>query len=137
MYQIFQNFDQDGDGYMSYADFDAYLKKIKVFANEKETASMLKLLDQKGNGYLSFHDFSQVFCPEMSENLVKVQQNDTYYPNLFPSKEILKKNLDCQDKVQQSIKEIRKGFQPDFDSSKFASINICRTRSTHQIQRKA
>mmetsp|Transcript_16376 Transcript_16376/g.27712 ORF Transcript_16376/g.27712 Transcript_16376/m.27712 type:complete len:195 (+) Transcript_16376:1910-2494(+) len=77
---------------------------------------MMKLIDSNNNGFLSFKEFSSVFRPDMSDKLVRVPLNDTYYPNLFPSKEINKDNLDKQTKMQEAIADIRKSFQPDFDS---------------------
>lgn len=85
LFHVFRKFDKDGDGYVSYEDFENCLKSIKVHANKNEVASMMKLIDKNNNGYLNFSEFSKVFTPSMSENLVKVPQNDTYLPNLHPN----------------------------------------------------
>ena len=82
LYHVFRQFDKDQDGYVSYEDFEGCLKSIKVDATKQEIASMIKLIDHNSKGYLNFHEFSKVFSPSMSDNLVKVPQNDTYFPNL-------------------------------------------------------
>lgn len=81
LYQVFKKFDKDGDGYVSYEDFENCLKAIKVDASKDEMAQMLKLIDKKGNGHLNFTDFSQVFRPDMSTVLTSIPQNDIYHNN--------------------------------------------------------
>lgn len=66
LYQVFKKFDKDGDGYMSYEDFENCLKSIKVMATKDEMGQMLKLIDKKGKGHMNFTDFSNVFRPDMS-----------------------------------------------------------------------
>lgn len=118
MYQVFKKFDQDNDGFVSYDDFAQCLNMIKVQASKDELAAMVKLVDKKGKGYLDFSDFSQVFRPDMSEQLVEVERKDTNYPNLLPSKDLNKSLIDKQSAIQEAVKQIRKGFQPDLDASK-------------------
>ena len=48
LYNIFKKFDKDGDGYVSYEDFENCLKSIKVEATKDEMGQMLKLIDKKG-----------------------------------------------------------------------------------------
>jgi Ca2+-binding EF-hand superfamily protein len=48
LYHVFKKFDKDGDGYVSYEDFENCLKSIKVEATKDEMAQMLKLIDVKG-----------------------------------------------------------------------------------------
>jgi Ca2+-binding EF-hand superfamily protein len=61
LFQVFRQFDKDGDGYVSYEDFENCLKSIKIDASKNEVASMMKLIDSKNNGYLDFTKFSKVF----------------------------------------------------------------------------
>ena len=49
----------------------------------------MKLIDKKNNGYLNFSEFSKVFTPTMAETLVNIPQNDTYFPNLHPNKQMI------------------------------------------------
>jgi Ca2+-binding EF-hand superfamily protein len=72
LFHVFRQFDKDGDGYVSYEDFENCLKSIKIDATKTEVASMIKLIDKKNNGYLNFSEFSTVFNPSMSDKLVKV-----------------------------------------------------------------
>jgi len=48
LYHVFKRFDKDGDGYVSYEDFENCLKSIKVEATKEEMGQMLKLIDKKG-----------------------------------------------------------------------------------------
>ena len=50
--------------------------------SKEDQAKMMKLIDKNNNGYLSFQEFSKVFKPTMSEELVSVEQKDSYLPNL-------------------------------------------------------
>jgi len=99
LFHVFRKFDKDGDGYVSYEDFENCLKSIKVHASKNEVASMMKLIDKNNNGYLNFSEFSKVFTPSMSENLVKIPQNDTYLPNLHPNQANLQKQINIQGDV--------------------------------------
>ena len=122
LFQVFRQFDKDGDGYVSYEDFESCLKSIKVHASKNEVASMMKLIDKNNLGYLNFSEFSKVFTPSMSDNLVKIPQNDTYFPNLHPNRANLTQQMNIQSEVQDKITTIRQGFQPDADSRKFVLI---------------
>jgi len=93
LFQVFRQFDKDGDGYVSYEDFENCLKSIKIDASKTEVASLMKLIDKKNNGYLDFTEFSKVFTPSMSDNLVVIPQNDTYFPNLHPNRAVLNNHL--------------------------------------------
>jgi hypothetical protein len=53
---------------------------------------MMKLIDAGNQGYLTFTQFQHVFSPSMSDKLVNVAQNDTYNPNLNPTKEVNAQN---------------------------------------------
>ena len=110
MYKIFKRFDKDCDGFVSYEDFETALDQLQVFANKQEVASMVKLIDSSNKGYLDFTDFSRVFRPDMSEHLVNVDRRDNYNVNLVPSKEITETLIEKQTKMQEAVKEIRKGF---------------------------
>jgi Ca2+-binding EF-hand superfamily protein len=82
LYNVFKKFDKDGDGYVSYEDFENCLKSIKVEASKDEMAQMLKLIDKKGQGHMNFTDFSLVFRPDMSTTLTSLPQNDIHLNNL-------------------------------------------------------
>lgn len=118
LFQVFRKFDNDKDGYISYEDFHHCLNSIKVHADKKEIASMVKLIDPSNQGYLTFTQFQEVFSPSMSDKLVNVPQNDTYHPNLCPTRAVNAINREKQTHMQDAIHEIRKGFQPDVDKGK-------------------
>ena len=94
LFQVFRQFDNDKDGYISYEDFHNCLNSIKVHADKKEIASMMKLIDPGNQGYLTFTQFQEVFSPSMSDKLVNVPQNDTYNPNLCPTRAVNANNRD-------------------------------------------
>ena len=88
-FEIFRNFDVDGDGYVSYKDFENHLVKNKVFASQEDIASLMKhVLDTDGNGYIDFSTFKEKFGPSMSK-LVEVPERELHVPNLCPNKEKL------------------------------------------------
>lgn len=54
-FQIFKAFDTDGDGFVSYKDFEAHLVKNKINASKPDIALLMKhVLDTDGNGYIDF-----------------------------------------------------------------------------------
>lgn len=118
MYQLFRSFDVDGDGYVSHQDFDNFVRSIKVDANKKEVASIMKLIDSKNKGYLTFNEFSKTFSPNMSTELVKIELTDNYFPNLVPSDDVTGLNRKNQHSFNERIKKIREQFKPDPDQSK-------------------
>jgi uncharacterized protein YdcH (DUF465 family) len=46
----------------------------------------------------------------MSENLVNIPQNDSYFPNLHPNRGILNDQIKNQKQNQENIKNIRQSF---------------------------
>ena len=75
-YQVFKLFDKDGDGYVSYDDFEKCLNSLKIQASREDVAVVMKLLDKEGKGYLPFNDFSRVVTQHMSTDLVNIKLND-------------------------------------------------------------
>ena len=59
---------------------------------------MLKLIDKNNRGFLDYSEFSKVFTPSMSETLVTVPQNDTYFPNLHPNRTVISNHIQNQGK---------------------------------------
>ena len=93
MYQLFRKYDQDGDGFISYADFQARLKQMKIEATQPELNAIMKLVDQNNQGYLTFTEFSKVFSPSMSAKLVNVEMKDSTLPNHQPSQAMHQQNI--------------------------------------------
>ena len=84
-FEIFRAFDVDGDGFVSYKDFENHLVKNKVHASKEDIASLMKhVLDTDGNGYIDFNTFKEKFGPNMSK-LVEVPENEVHLPNLVPN----------------------------------------------------
>ena len=79
----------------------------------------MKLLDTNNKGYLTFNDFSSTFTPNMSNELVKVNLSDTYFPNLVPSEAVHTNNSNKQHSFNDRLKQIRNQFKPDPDQSKY------------------
>ena len=54
-FKIFRDFDMDGDGFVSYKDFEAHLVKNKINASKGDIGLIMKhVLDTDGNGYIDF-----------------------------------------------------------------------------------
>ena len=86
-FHIFREFDTDGDGFVSYKDFEAHLAKNKINASQGDIQLLMKhVLDTDGNGFIDFSTFKDKFGPNMS-NLISVPQNELHLPNLVPNKE--------------------------------------------------
>ena len=88
-FEIFRAFDTDGDGFVSYKDFEAHLLKNKIFAAKNDISLLMKnVLDTDGNGYIDFSTFKDKFGPNMSR-LISVPENEVHLPNLVPNKDKL------------------------------------------------
>lgn len=88
-FEIFRAFDTDGDGFVSYKDFEANLLKNKIFASKGDISLLMKnVLDTDGNGYIDFSTFKDKFGPDMSR-LIAVPERELHMPNLVPNKEKL------------------------------------------------
>jgi len=86
MYQVFRKFDKDGDGYVSYKDFEDHLLANKVNVSEGEVASIMKnVLDPENNGFIDFQTFSKRFGVNMSSQ-INVEDKEVHLPNLAPNK---------------------------------------------------
>jgi len=89
MYHVFRKFDKDGDGFVSYKDFETHLIANKINVTESEVANLMKnVLDPDQNGYIDFKHFSKRFGVNMS-NQIDVTDNELHLPNLVPTKEKL------------------------------------------------
>ena len=54
-FKIFRDFDIDGDGFVSYKDFEAHLIKNKINASKGDIGLIMKhVLDTDGNGFIDF-----------------------------------------------------------------------------------
>jgi hypothetical protein len=67
-FNVFREMDVDGDGYISYKDFEAHLEKNKIFASKEEVVTLMqKVLDTEQKGYIDFPTFQKRFKPRMSD----------------------------------------------------------------------
>ena len=58
----------DGDGFISYKDFEAHLERSKVFASKEDIVTLMeKVLDPEKKGYVDFQNFQKRFKPRMSD----------------------------------------------------------------------
>ena len=85
IFQVFKQFDKDGDGFVSYADFEDQLNALQVSASKQEIAGIMKHLDKEGKGYLDFRSFSLGVHPQMSST-INDKANELHLPNLVPNK---------------------------------------------------
>lgn len=70
MYHVFRRFDKDGDGFVSYKDFEQHLLAHKINVTEKEVASLMRnVLDPEKKGYIEFATFSKRFGVAMSNQI--------------------------------------------------------------------
>lgn len=117
-FEIFRAFDTDGDGFVSYKDFEAHLVKNKILASKPDISLLMKhVLDTDGNGYIDFSTFKDKFGPNMSK-LVAVPENELHLPNLVPNKDKLNEYGKKSMTLRHSVDSVRKGFQPEIDASK-------------------
>jgi Ca2+-binding EF-hand superfamily protein len=55
---VFREMDTDGDGFISYKDFETHLKKNKIEATQEEVVTLMhKVLDPEQKGYIDFNSF--------------------------------------------------------------------------------
>ena len=118
-FQIFREFDTDGDGFVSYKDFEAHLVKNKINASQGDISLLMKhVLDTDGNGFIDFSTFKEKFGPNMSR-LVDVPERELHLPNLCPNKEKLNEYGKRSQSLRTSVNDVRRSFQPEVDASKY------------------
>lgn len=118
-FEIFRAFDSDGDGFVSYKDFEAHLLKNKIFASQGDISLLMKnVLDTDGNGYIDFSTFKEKFGPNMSR-LIDVPERELHLPNLVPNKDKLNEYGQRSTTLRQSVYKVRETFQPEIDASKY------------------
>lgn len=57
-----------------------------------------------------------MFKPTMSEELVSVDQKDSYLPNLQPSKNKNNQMMDKQTKFVETVTDIKRSFEPNHEN---------------------
>lgn len=84
-YKAFTAMDMDGDGYISYKDFEAHLLKNKINASQDEVLALMHgWLDVDRKGFIDFAAFQKKFGPRMSSQ-IEVAENENHAQNLVPS----------------------------------------------------
>ena len=81
---------------------------------------MKNVLDTDGNGYIDFGVFKDKFGPNMSR-LVSVPEREIHLPNLVPNKDKISEYGMRSQAIRSSFDIVKKGFQPEIDTSKFSS----------------
>lgn len=122
IFQVFKAFDKDGDGFVSYADFEDHLNQLQIPASKKEVAAILKHLDKENKGFLDFRTFSTGIHQNMSSQ-INIPRNELHLPNLVPNKAKLGEITQKASSLQQAVNEARKTFQPDSEPSKSFFFN--------------
>lgn len=115
---MYRSFDEDGDGYISYKDFEKHLLRNKIFASQDDISLLMnKVFDTDGNGYIDFNTFKEKFGPNMSK-LVAVEERELHMPNLVPNKDKLNEYGKRSQSLRQTMNVVKKSFQPEIDQSK-------------------
>ena len=117
-YKIFKDFDVDGDGFVSYKDFERHLKALKINASPEEIQSIMKnVIDVNNNGFVDYSEFSKRFGPTMSRS-IKVLENNSGLPFNQPGRDkFLEFSKQCT-VVKNTVDQVRAQFLPDPDASK-------------------
>lgn len=117
-FQVFRAFDEDGDGYVSYKDFEKHLLKNKIFASQADISLLMKeVFDKEGSGFIDFARFKEKFGPNMSKQ-IDVAERELHMPNLVPNKEKLNEYGTRSQSLRATMSSVRKSFQPEIDQSK-------------------
>ena len=119
-YSLFKEFDVDGDGFVSYKDFERHLKAMKINATPEEIQTIMKnVLDINQNGFVDYAEFSKRFGPTMSRK-IHVQENHSGLAFNQPGREKFVEFSKQCNSVKNTIDQVRASFLPDPDASKFS-----------------
>ena len=104
--------DADGDGYVSYHDYEKALDKLQIQAARRDISASLQLLDPEGKGFLDFRAFSKKIGPNMTDQLTRDprSQSEIKLPNLVPNREKLRDVSHRGSSLMASVHEARKTF---------------------------
>jgi Ca2+-binding EF-hand superfamily protein len=144
LYQVFRDYDRDGDGYISHDDIKKQFKNLHVKATEEEVNRFIELVDPSKKGYLDFPSFSWKVSPNMVESLAPLEntlENNLfrrYRQNLVPNRLKLEENIEYHKTFANRFLEIRNKFLPETDSI-FSKSLIVRNRfdSSYKIRGKS
>jgi hypothetical protein len=88
--------------------------------------SAIRALDADNKGYFDFRTFSQKMTPGIGERFASMDptisesaRENLHLPDLGPSKAHLATHIRKAGNIQQSVREVRQGFNPDYDTSKY------------------
>ena len=78
LYKSFTAIDTDGDGFISYKDFEKHLADNKIHASQDEILCLMhNVLDPSKKGYIDFTHFQEKFGPRMSRQ-IEVEENELH-----------------------------------------------------------
>ena len=109
IFNVFKQFDKDGDGFVSYADFDDKLQQLEIQSSRKDLAAVLKLLDKDQKGYLDFQNFSKGVHPGMAE-AININNRELHLPNLVPNRAKLNEYAAKGKGLFNAVNEVRRTF---------------------------
>jgi len=121
IYQVFRDYDRDGDGYISHDDIRKQFKNLHVKATEDEVNKFIELVDPGKKGYLDFLNFSLKISPNMVESLAPLEntlENNLfrrYRQNLSPNRLKVEENIEYHKTFANRFLEIRNKFLPEAD----------------------
>ena len=119
IYQIFKDYDRDGDGYVSYSDIKEQFKNLKIPVNESETRKFIELIDSSKKGYLDFRNFASVVTQNMAEQLVPLPNDSETYLykrdriNVIPNGDKARENIMYHTTFNSKFAELRDKLLPD------------------------
>ena len=139
-YQVFRKFDKDGDGFVSYKDFEDHLLSNKINVTSGEVEQIMKnVLDPENRGYIDFTTFSKRFGVNMSSQ-INVTDKEVHSANLVPNKTKLNEYGKKSQGVRSKIAEVTASFKPEVDQSKsylkYLNVFFFRIGKFNQIQCK-
>jgi Ca2+-binding EF-hand superfamily protein len=130
-----QIFDVDGDGFVSHADFEGACRKLQVKADYNSILHAIRALDSERKGYLDFRTFSKRLTPGIGDRVAKMDTeresggalSELHFPDVGPSKSRLTTVMKKTGNIQQTVRDVRQSFNPDYDTSKPSSLALLNT----------
>lgn len=125
-----QIFDVDGDGFVSHADFEGACRRLQVKADYNSILHAIRALDTEHKGYLDYRSFSKRLTPGVGERMMSMDGRESgsvselHFPDVGPSKSRLNSNIRRAANINQTVRDVRQSFNPDYDSSKNPNTHI-------------
>lgn len=104
LFDIYRSLDKDGDGYISYKDFETALRNdYKIVASSNDLMKIARSIDTNNNGFLDFNEFQSVFSHDMSNRIKKELAHEV---SAEPNKESLARGRDTMGTTLNAFRQI-------------------------------